>query len=171
MFRYIACAMLLIFLQSSVLADELTQAKYSDIKKLIDITGSADTGLQFAGATSQGIFSTLKAARPDIPDRALEVINREMIALLKEKMNTPGGLIDQWVHIYDKYFSHAEIKELLAFYQSNIGKKVIARLPKVLNESIVAGERWWVESLRPEFEKRIYAALKREGILPTRTQK
>jgi hypothetical protein len=170
MFRYITCAMLLIFLQSSVLADELTQAKYSDIKKLIDITGSSDIGLQIAAATSQGIFSTLKAARPDIPDRALEVINREMIALFKEKMNTPGGLIDQNVYIYDKYFSHAEIKELLAFYQTNIGKKVIARLPKVLNESMMAGERW-AESLLPEFEKRIYATLKREGILPTRTQK
>ncbi len=131
----------------------------------MDITGSANIAKQFTSASSRQIFQTLKASRPEISDRTLGVIDRELMALFSEKMSAPGGLIDQVIPIYGKYFTHQEIRELLAFYQTPAGKKTILVLPKVVNESMMAGQRWG-QSLGPEIEKRVMAALKREGILP-----
>jgi uncharacterized protein len=167
MLRYIVCVITFGLLQSSVLADPLTPSKRSDIKTLIETTGGTKIASQFAVMVTRQMFSTLKAARPEIPDRALGVMEQELTALFNEKVGTPGGLIDSVIPVYDKYFSHAEVKELLAFYQTSIGKKAIAVLPQVVGESMVAGRRWG-ESLGPEIERRIDAALKREGLLPVR---
>lgn len=153
------------FIGQVAMADELTAAKSSDIKRLMDVTGSANIAKQFASATSQQIFQTLKASRPEIPDRALVVMDRELMALFSEKMSAPGGLMDQVIPVYDKYFTHQEILELLAFYQTPIGRKSILVLPNVVNESMMAGQRWG-QSLGPEIERRVMTALRQEGLLP-----
>lgn len=148
-------------------ADSLTPAKYADIKLLMDSTGSANIARQFASASSLQIFKTLRASRPEIPERAIGIMDRELMALFTEKMSAPGGLMEQVIPIYDRYFSHQEIRELLAFYQTPIGRKSISVLPKVVAESMAAGQRWG-QSLGPEIERRITAALRREGMLPAK---
>jgi hypothetical protein len=151
---------------SQVFATEDTTAvKYRDIKQLIYITGSENIAKQFASTISQQLFRVLKASRPEIPERAFEIMDRELMALFSEKMSAPGELIDQVIPVYDKHFTHQEILELLAFYQTPIGKKTILVLPKVTNESMLAGQRWG-QSLGPEIERRIINSLTREGLLP-----
>jgi hypothetical protein len=157
----------LLLLGGGAHADEPAAAKHADIRKLMEITGSSNIAVQFASAASQNLFRTLKAARPDIPERALEVMNRELVALFAERMNAPGGLIELVVPVYDKYFTHPEIRELLAFYQTSTGRKAIAVLPRVVRESMLVGQRWG-ESLGPEIERRVDAALRRENLLAPR---
>jgi uncharacterized protein len=144
-------------------ADELTAQKKEDIRKLIATTGGTKIAVQFAGALTQNLAKTLKAARPDVPERVFTVINSELIALLEERMNTPGGMVDRVIPVYDKHFTHSEIRELLAFYQTNIGRKAIDVLPKIIGESIAIGQAWG-QSLGPEINRRVEAILKKEGI-------
>ena len=67
--------------------------------------------------------------------------------------------------VYDKYFTHQEIKELMAFYETPSGKKAILVLPTVINEAMGIGQGWG-QALGPEIERRVNAALTREGLLP-----
>jgi uncharacterized protein len=164
-YRTILMLLLATFVARPVLAEELTDAKSGDIRHLMEVTGGTVIARQFAAASSQGIFQALKASRPEVPDRALEVMDRELMALFSEKMAAPGGLMDQVIPVYHKYFTHQEIRELLDFYQTPIGKKAIMVLPRVVSDSMVAGRRWG-ESLGPEIETRVRAALEREGLLP-----
>jgi hypothetical protein len=144
-------------------ADELTAQKENDVRKLIVSTGGTKIGVQFASAITENLSMVLKKARPDIPERVFTVLNKELITLFEEKMNAPGGMVEQVIPIYAKYFTHSEIKELLAFYQTSIGRKAVDVLPKVVGESMVAGQAWG-ESLAPEINRRVEATLKREGI-------
>lgn len=146
-------------------ADDLTDAKAADIRRLMEITGAANLGVQFGTAVSRQMFQALKAARPDVSDRAMTVIEKEINSFLAENISTPGGLVDRIIPIYSKYYSQKEIRELLAFYQSPIGKKIIQVSPKVASESMGVGQQWG-QSLGPEFQKRVTAALKREGLIP-----
>jgi hypothetical protein len=167
--RWSWALLMLVVVCHGAVADQVNKAKYADIKRLIEVTGSADVAEQFAAAASQQIFHTLKITRPDIPDRALAVIDKELVALFSEKVSAPGGLIDQIIPVYDKYFTGQEIKELLAFYQSPTGRKTMVVLPKVTNETMEAGQRFG-QSLGPEIQERAVEALKREGMLPLRKQ-
>jgi len=50
-------------------------------------------------------------------------------------------LVDESARIYASHFTEVELKELLTFYQSPLGRKVIVEEPKALDESMAsAGE-------------------------------
>jgi hypothetical protein len=46
------------------------------------------------------------------------------------------------IDIYDKHYSHEEIRELIDFYESPIGRKIIEESPAMTEESIAAGQEW-----------------------------
>ena len=165
MHRTLGALVLAVACLSGAAADELTPEKRADILRLIELSGGASTARQFADAASRQMFAILKASRPDIPDRALGIMERELSALFSEKLSAPGGLSEMVIPIYDKYFTHAELRDLLAFYRTPAGQKAITVLPMVLQESMQAGQRWG-QSLGPEIERRIVEALRREGVLP-----
>lgn len=168
MIRLAPALLLTVCLSPALRGEELTPAKAADIRRLMEVTGSADLALQFASATSRQMFQVIKAAQPDFPDRAIAILEKELLALFAERMAAPGGLVDQVIPIYARHFSHAEIRELLAFYDTPIGRKTVRVLPTVVAESMAAGQQWG-QSLGPDIQKRLLAALKREGLLPEKT--
>ncbi|MBB6001395.1 DUF2059 domain-containing protein [Arcicella rosea] len=44
--------------------------------------------------------------------------------------------------MYTKYFTHSEIKELIAYHESPIGKKVIEKQPLILADSMQMGKEF-----------------------------
>lgn len=45
-------------------------------------------------------------------------------------------VIEELIPIYDRYFTDSELKELIEFYQSNLGQKLILTAPLILKESM-----------------------------------
>ena len=132
----------------------------AQIKELMRITGSAQLGLQFANAVTQDMTRQLRQSRPDIPERAIAAVNQEVRGLFEERIDT---LLERVVPVYEKHFSPAEINDLLAFYRTPTGRKAIAAMPAVMGESVAIGQSWG-RALAPEMNRRVRAALKREGI-------
>jgi hypothetical protein len=163
--RFIACGLVLIVALCGATPAKAPSTKEGDIRKLIDVVGGGNLAVQMASMWTQGVMQAYRAANPDMPERAAVVIEKEITAMLSEKMNAKGGFMDQVVPIYDKYFTHAEIKDLLGFYETPTGKKAISVLPQVMNESAQAGQAWG-QSLAVEADARIKAALRKEKLIP-----
>ena len=71
-------------------------------------------------------------------------------------------LIDESARIYASHFTEQELKELLTFYQSPLGRKVIAEEPKALDESMAsAGE--FGQRLSDEVIPRMRDEMKKRG--------
>ena len=51
------------------------------------------------------------------------------------------------IPIYDKYFTHNDIRSLIRFYDSPIGRKFIKMQPYILTESMQAGTKWSEDTL------------------------
>jgi hypothetical protein len=145
-------------------ADELTEAKRADIRKLMDITGSGALGKQFAGIMTKQMVETLRRSRPDIPARTLDIVQREVTALISEKLDGPGGMLDRMVPLYAAAFSHQEIRDILAFYQTPTGKKAIAAMPALLRDGQKIGADMAKEII-PELKQRLKTALSNEGVV------
>ncbi|MCU0869226.1 MAG: DUF2059 domain-containing protein [Burkholderiales bacterium] len=159
----VALTLLAALVHATASAEELTPQKRDDIKKLFATTGGTKMGAQFAGMITSQLARNLKAVKPGTPDKAFVAVNKDLTALFDDRMSQPGGLIDQVIPVYDRNFTHAEIKELLAFYDTPIGRKVVETLPRVVGESMQIGQAWG-QSLGPEIESRVKMALKREGV-------
>jgi hypothetical protein len=82
------------------------------------------------------------------------------IAPALEKRSTE--IIDIIAGVYATRFSPAELKELLNFYQSAVGKKFVAQLPSVLEESFVKTQEWGGK-LSEEVVLRLRAEMKKRG--------
>ena len=136
--------------------------KNEDIRKLLNMTGSLKIGEQFAGAFSAQITAVIKKVQPSIPDSVITILDEEMKRLVEEAMTEKSGLVEALCGIYDKYYTHDEIKKLIEFYQTPVGKKTVAVLPSIMQESITAGQAWG-QATAPILLERLKKRLKTRG--------
>jgi hypothetical protein len=149
---------LLVTLQAN--AESINMEKETDIKHLLDMTGTLAIGKQMSGAAIAQMSRSLKAARPDLPQELFDVMEEEVNQVIDENLPAFVAVV---VPIYDKHFTHQEIKGLLAFYRTELGQKMIRVTPFLLRESRAAGLQWG-QSLGPELQRRIIERFKKEGI-------
>jgi|SRR5580704_13213465 hypothetical protein len=86
------------------------------------------------------------------------------IALQIEKEYQPRGqeIVDATARFYASHFSEAELKQILAFYQSPVGQKMLVDEPRALDESMAyAGS--WGDNLSIEVMSKLRAEMKKRG--------
>jgi hypothetical protein len=154
-----AVLLLLIACATPAFAEELTTEKRADIEQLLEMTGALSIGRQFSGAVVQQMTQFLRKARPDIPQRVLDVLPEEIDGVI---MDNTGAFKDMMIPLYHKYFTDAEVKEMIRFYSTPLGKKTIETMPALLSEGFEVGQKWG-QSLGPTIQDRVQARLKKEG--------
>jgi uncharacterized protein len=86
------------------------------------------------------------------------------IAANLEREYTPrvNELVDASARIYASYFTEAELKDILTFYQSPVGRKLIVEEPKALEASMAnAGD--WGDKLSDDVIAKMRAEMKKRG--------
>jgi len=85
------------------------------------------------------------------------------VTAIEEKKFAPrvSELVDGTARIYASHFTEPELKQLLAFYQSPIGRKSLVEEPKVLDDAMTQAGTWGdnlsqevIASMREEMKKR-----------------
>jgi hypothetical protein len=159
--RVLAAFWVIAFSASSASAQEpLTEAKRADIMRLVQMTGSGQIGLQMSDAMVQAITDNMKTMRQDIPPRLVEIVREEVMKLIAERI---GGLVALIVPVYHQNFTHEDIKGMLQFYGTPLGRKAIQAMPAIMKQSMAAGQAWG-ESLGPVIQERLRARFAAEGI-------
>jgi uncharacterized protein len=105
--------------------------KQAIIRRILEVTKAADNML----ATMEAALPTQRASNPAIPSVFWE---RFMARASQQRY----AFVDSLIPIYEKHFSTADLKEMLRFYETPVGKRMVAALPEVMNESLVAWQRW-----------------------------
>jgi hypothetical protein len=124
------------------------------------MTGALKIGQALSQALVMQFSHVFKATRPDLPKALLDAIPEEVNATLDDNM---PAITAATVSIYDKYYTMEDVQALIAFYSSDLGKKVITVTPSVMQEGMAAGEAWG-RSLAPEIERRIRERFKAAGV-------
>ena len=88
-------------------------------------------------------------------------LNEIAANLQKQYAPRVSDFVDGAARIYASHFTEAELKQLLAFYQSPLGQKVITEEPKSLDESMANAGKLAdnlslevIDSMRAEMKKR-----------------
>jgi len=145
-------------------AEEMTLEKQADIRQMIELSGAQTMGKQLAATMTQQYTAVLRRTRPDIPPRVLAVVERVTTAVIAEKVDAPGGLIDRIVPLYANTFSHQEIREILAFYRSPAGRKITASMPGLMRDGQKIGMEL-AKEMGPELKRRLVEALSKEAVV------
>lgn len=160
MIKSLISLVLLLALPTPALAAEVSPAKAQQIQQLMKLTGAQNLGQQFGKIMTQQIYQVLRSAKPETPERAFLIIEEETNAMMDQES---PALLASLVPIYDQHFTEAELKKLVGFYQTDLGRKTIAVMPMVMKESVAAGQAWG-QAMSPKLMARLVERFKKEKI-------
>lgn len=135
------------------------QTKTEKIRRLLEIS-QVETLLQQVLPTAlQQTKASLSRLRPDIPEEIWARVMKEAEVAFRESIS---DFIELTVPIYERNFTEEEIDGMLSFYSTPVGRSVIKKLPKVTQESMVAGRSWGM-SVGQKVHDRMVKSLADEG--------
>lgn len=107
-------------------AQENSEFKTETIE-FIKLTGA---GKAFEAAIDQIGYNVAEAKKDDY---------------IKEASATLGGLYDKMADLYMNEFTQSEVKELVAFYHTNLGKKLAEKQLGLTQKAMGYGQSWGME--------------------------
>lgn len=119
-------------------------AKTIKIRVLISLNGTSRMGMN----TVKQMLAQYQQAYPTVDS----AVWKRIAGYYNEK-----DLTNLLVPIYEQHFSEKDIDELIYFYKSDVGKKLVEKLPVITRESQEAG-RIWGEHIAAKIRKDIEAA-------------
>jgi len=108
-----------------------TADKATLIRRLLTLTNVAE----LAVTAMETSIPAQRAANPRIPKEFWD----EFMARARRDMPT---LVDAMLPIYDKHFTKAQLEQLVAFYESPVGKHLARVQPEITVQSMQAGQQW-----------------------------
>ena len=110
-------------------APATTPATSKSILELMTLTGTGNLGVQ----ALHSLLPSLKASAPDVPPEFWDDFMKEV---------DPNELVNLTVPIYMRHFTENEIQEMIRFYKTPTGQKLVQKQPQVMQESMQAGQLW-----------------------------
>ncbi len=120
-------------------------------EELIKIT-DGDTVMEKMKAQVTMIFQQITAQMnvQDADKPKLEKYSKRFDSILKEDMAW-DKVKDQYLDLYTKVFTEEETKGLVDFYKSDLGKKVTAKMPDLMQQSMTVA-RTYMQTVVPKLE-------------------
>jgi|LFRM01.1.fsa_nt_gb hypothetical protein len=129
----------LFIILSLLLSIPATQAQDNEFEKdlalMLELNGSKES----YDMVFEQIVGQLKYSMPNVSDEnwakvKADVFDKQIIELNKKL-----------VPIYKKHFTHDEIKGIIAFYQTEVGKKMAQKSAVLAQESMAIGQQWGMQ--------------------------
>jgi len=114
----------------------LDSGKEADIRKLMDLTGANSLGEQLMSAGMEQFRASVLDSQPDNP-RAKQFVDAFVAGFQKHFDAT--ALTQTEIPIYDKYLTAEDLKGLLEYYSSPLGRRMLKILPEIAQESQAVG--------------------------------
>lgn len=127
-------------------------------RQLIKVTGAAEVfSPLIPGVVEQAKLLYLQQN----PDLAKD-LNAVAAKLRKEYAPRLSELITHVARLYVQHFTEAELKQIVAFYQSPVGKKLLAQRPQIVNSSMNYAQDW-ANKLSDKVMDRMSEEMKKRG--------
>lgn len=154
----LACGSLLVVSAPGAAQQKPTPAALAAAKELLVLKGG---DLPFNLAVYNIVEKVKSVFLPTNPNLSKE-LNEVGEKLRKEYEPKRAELLNDIARMYAEQFSEQELKSLITFYKSPLGRKMVTDEPKIINESLRHVENWGSE-LSEEVFSRFREEMKKKG--------
>jgi len=102
------------------------------LAKLMTVSGATKT----SALVIDQMFSIFRQQQTKVPESFWTEAKAEMDIMASD------DFINMLVPVYQKHLTEAELKAVIAFYETPAGKKYAAEIPLITQESMVVGQEW-----------------------------
>jgi uncharacterized protein len=148
---------------------KIDPAKEADIHRLLELAGTKTAMTQIMQGMEKNLRPVVTNSLPP-GDYRVKLVDLFFERFQDHSKTEIQQLLDSAVPLYDKYFSHEDIKGLIQFYQTPLGQKALSVLPKLSiemqGEGMKLGEKLGRQSMQevlsehPELQKSLEEAQK-----------
>jgi hypothetical protein len=121
----------------------------------------------------KGATSMFEPLLPGVVDRMRMVFLQQNPTLAKDLSEVATSLKtelavrvaelqEEAAKVYASKFTEQELKEILAFYRTPLGKKVVEEDPKILDQTLAMADQW-LKKLENEVLSKMRAQMKKKG--------
>ena len=153
----------LLFISSNCFpADDPTYEQLID--RLNAMTGyySTEIAEPYIRLYADGMAEHMVSQKPSLPPRAVEIVSDEIALFLHEQMFINPEVKQLQYEAYKQYFSKEEILELIAFYETPLGQKLLSDTPfllqyiqKGMDEAFESMTANLIDNIAPRLNKRM----------------
>jgi len=136
----------------------------ADIEKLMQLTGTAQLASQMVSTLTAQILDGMKKSQPSVPDRALTIAREVLDTEFAKAFSGPQSMMPEIAAAYAKRFTQDDIRAMVAFYESPVGKKMIQVMPALVRDSMMIGQRW-AQTEMPRITSLLQERLRAEGFI------
>ena len=104
----------------------------SSLKQMLQLSGAEGA---YKGVISQ-MITLFKQQQPSVPAAFWDEFSLEMNKVAIDQV------VDLILPAYQKHLTEEEIKGVIAFYKTPVGKKYASKTPVITQESMIAGQVW-----------------------------
>lgn len=148
-----------VFCLPALSAQAITPEKENDIKTLMVLLGNPSMAEEMANGMVTMVIEQEKKKNPNLPKNAEYALSK---AIYDVTLQHAPELDELFVSIYDKYYTHQDIKNLIVFFRTPTGTKYSAALVPMMHD-MTPVIRTWGESLMPILVKRAETELAKYG--------
>ncbi|PZR41623.1 MAG: DUF2059 domain-containing protein [Azospira oryzae] len=118
------------------------------LKKYLEVSGSMAA---FKSATTT-MMSQFKSMYSSVPNDVWSELEKEL------STTSLDDLVSLLAPVYSKHLSENDLKEVIKFYDSPVGKKLSLETPAIMQESMTVGQTWGMK-----IGEKVQAKMKEKG--------
>jgi hypothetical protein len=126
--------------KKELIANANKTEKIRNIKRLLEITGAKAMNEQMLTQ----MLNAIQNQYPNVPEQFWDTFAAEI---------NVDDLINEYIPLYDKYFTNEEITGMIAFYETPLGKKTLNVLPQITQDSMEIGIKYGRQAAQKAIQK------------------
>ena len=147
-----------VFASASIVAQEISPEHLALAKKYVTMTDTGAIYQRTIFATAQESVDHLVQQNPEIGESVVIAAREVATAYLKGD----NLLHDNFARVYAAHYSMEELQEIVAFYETPVGQKILAS-NIAINRNLQTAARLLEENLATEFATKLRVNLKEKG--------
>ena len=113
--------------------------KHAEIEVLLKEMGTLSNMDRMVDIVVPTIIGNFRKVNPKIPD----AVWKEFVLVAEDEMKKSASeLTEPLITIYDTNFTTEEIKQLVAFYGSPVGHKMVTQMPEIMQQTVAMAQAW-----------------------------
>lgn len=144
--RFLIAGLMLVCISAQAQTNSKTYP--ATLKKFLEASGSLETFQSAIGT----MLNQFKNMYPSAPEEIWTEFQKEF------STTSLDDLVSMLAPIYEKHLTENDLKELIKFYESPVGKKLAKESPAIMQESMTAGQSWGMK-----VAEKVQAKMKEKG--------
>jgi len=154
----VICLLAVLLMPRMAIAQAPSPEALATARQLVAVARSADNVKTMLPSLVQALKSAIVQGRPQV-EKDYDAIAPVLIETFSSRL---GEFTETVAVIYATTFSVEEMNDIIAFYRTSTGQKLLAKTPTVLQQSMAAGGQFGARIGR-ELQSRLIEELRKKG--------